>query len=58
MAAELTRIKRNASDECLDTDDMVTEACDKVFGEGNWEAINYNEVVFCPQNSALHHNTN
>lgn len=46
LAAELARIKRNSSDECLDTDEMVADACNKVFGEGNWELLDYNEVVF------------
>lgn len=39
LKTNLTEIKKRCSEECLDTDDMVSIALKETFGEGNyWDA--------------------
>ncbi len=44
----LQHVKQTAAvnDDCLDTDDMVQDACNNVFGVGHWTAPSYRDVQF------------
>lgn len=48
LQEELNRIKHSMSvtGDCLDSDDMIQDACDAVFGKGKWTAIGYTSVEF------------
>lgn len=44
----LQHVKQTAAvnGDCLDTDDMVQDACNYVFGSGHWTAHSYRDVQF------------
>ena len=48
LREELNRIKHSMSitGDCLDSDDMIMDACDAVFGEGQWTALGYASIEF------------
>ena len=48
LREELNRIKHSMSitGDCLDSDDLITDACDAVFGEGQWTALGYASSEF------------
>ena len=48
LREELNRIKHSmaVTGDCLDSDDMIMDACDAVFGEGQWTALAYASIEF------------
>lgn len=44
----LQHVKQTAAvnGDCLDTDDMVQDACNYVFGSGHWTAPSYGDIQF------------
>ena len=48
LQEELNRIKHSMSvtGDCLDSDDMIQDACNAVFGEGQWTALGYSSIEF------------
>ena len=48
LQEELNRIKHNRSvtGDCLDSDDMIQDACNAVFGKGKWTALGYASIEF------------
>lgn len=48
LREELNRIKHSMSvtGDCIDSDDMIMDACDAVFGEGQWTALGYSSIEF------------
>lgn len=48
LREELNRIKHSMSvtGDCIDSDDMIMDACNAVFGEGQWTALGYSSIEF------------
>lgn len=48
LSAKLAELKRKMREEdvCFDTDQMVQEACDEVFGACNWKEAGYHFLPF------------